>query len=82
MSEIIEHAKKLKARQDAAAAALASFIRSLEPILRDGGQHHTADRLVALIAEVDSMDREVREWLDTNAAAVALHLLLGKIPGV
>jgi hypothetical protein len=37
------------------------FCRTLEPVLRDAGMNHTADRLAALIARTEKLETRANE---------------------
>lgn len=52
-----------------------ALARSIEPVLRDEGKNHLADRLAAVIDEIDRVQTEVQVLIRDNAEMAVKAML-------
>ena len=76
LMELRKQAEQLFTEEQRMLANLLAITRAIEPALRDGNQHHMADRLGAAL---DAYDRHIatrREWMKSNREAAVILALL------
>ncbi len=76
MEPINAKACELMERRENASKRLLDAARVLELLLRDLNHHNSADRIAAILGEIDAVDAESRAWFTDNKQAIAFELLL------
>lgn len=81
LREVVEKAKSIHLRRIAVSKAVEAMARQVEPLLRDLGQHHSADRLAAALGEIDAVNAESDAFMKENEAIIRLAVLGGVLRG-
>jgi hypothetical protein len=59
MSDLKQNLDRLSLESNQARDKVIDYCRTIEPTLRDAGQNHTADRLAALLGELDAINARI-----------------------
>lgn len=72
-----EQLRTFLARRAEISDRIVEYTKLLEPALRDAGLHHQADRLQALLGEIDRVETELKAALDQNPREMLAALIEG-----
>ncbi len=61
-----EKAHELAMRNDRAISELLTYARNLEPVLRDHNLNHSADRIAAILGEIEAVRAEAKDVLNSR----------------
>ena len=71
MSDVMGELTRLYEVIESSKGVVVSYVRGLEPVLRDHGANNLADRLMAMLGEVDAAEREMRAYIAQNGDSIA-----------